>query len=202
MPIAQSPEQLALAESVGQWAKRAGAIAAVRGLENGGPRSAEHWAGHWAGLAELGIFAIGVPEDCGGAGGTAADVAVVAEQLAAALVPGPVLPTLLAALVLAETASSAAPAGSAAHELLPQVASGAAAVAVAMSASGLTGVVPAGGLRVSGTARMVPGAGATPYLLLGAATEVGETWFLAEPGRPGCMSPAALRSTSHGRWPT
>ncbi|HUJ05893.1 MAG TPA: acyl-CoA dehydrogenase [Streptosporangiaceae bacterium] len=186
MPIAQSPEQLALAESVGQWAKRAGTIAAVRGLEKGGPRSAEHWAGHWASLAELGIFAIGVPEDCGGSGGTAADVAVVAEQLAAALVPGPVMPTLLAALVLAETARSAAPGGSAAQALLPRVASGAAAVAVAMSASGLTGVVPSGGgLRVSGTARLVPGAGAAPYLLLGAATEVGETWFLAEPARPG-----------------
>ena len=186
MPIAQTLEQLALAESVGQWAKRAGTIAAVRGLEKGGPRSAEHWAGHWAGLAELGIFGIGLPEESGGAAGTAVDVAVVAERLAAALAPGPVLPTLLAGLVVAGAVRASQPAGAAVAALAPRIASGEAAVGVAMSASGLTGVAPAGGgLRVSGTANLVLGAGGASHLLLGAATELGETWFLTEPGRAG-----------------
>ncbi len=136
MPIAVTAEQRAIAESVSQWAKRAGAIAAVRELETrgggagglagdragggtgreradseragdgtGDPDSADE---RWAALAELGVFSVGLPEDLGGAGGTTADVAVVAERLAAALVPGPVMPTLLAGLVLARSVGAPA----------------------------------------------------------------------------------------------
>src|SRR5260221_7098126 len=40
VPIAVTAEQMAIAESVARWAKRAGPIAAVRGLEtSGGPTS-------------------------------------------------------------------------------------------------------------------------------------------------------------------
>ncbi len=103
MPIAATAEQVAIADSVAQFAKRAGTIAAVRGLEAhvaDGPRSANRpslpVAGDlWSGLADLGVFSIAVPEDVGGGGGTVADVAVVVEQLAAVLAPGPILPTLL-----------------------------------------------------------------------------------------------------------
>lgn len=45
----------------------------------------------WAGLAELGIFGLLVPESAGGFGATMVDAAVALEQLGAALVPGPVL---------------------------------------------------------------------------------------------------------------
>src|SRR5258708_1799711 len=98
---------MAIAESIGRWAERTAPVAVVRGMETAGGQTGI--AGEtgialpagWAGLAELGIFSIGVPEVLGGAAGSVADVAVAAEQLAAVLAPGPVLPTLLAVLVLA-----------------------------------------------------------------------------------------------------
>ncbi|HEX9031196.1 MAG TPA: acyl-CoA dehydrogenase [Streptosporangiaceae bacterium] len=212
MPIAVTAEQLAIAESAGQWAKRADTIAAVRAREPGaaeaaarrtaagaGPGAERRGAGdvaaaRWASLAELGIFAIGLPEELGGAGGTAADVAVVAEQLAAALVPGPVMPTMLAGLVLARAAGAGGAqareaAGSASQSaglaLAAGIAAGTARAGVAVAACGLTGVATAGGgLRVSGTASLVLGAGEAEHLLLSAAVDSGQAWFLTRADRP------------------
>ena len=181
MPIAVTTEQLAIAESVGQWAKRAGTIAAVRELETRAGRGGG--AGErWAGLAGLGIFSIALPGELGGDGGTAADVAVVAETLAAALAPGPVLPTLLAGLVLARSAR----AGDDHAELLARMARGAVSFGAAMWPLGLTGAAQDdGGLRVSGTAPLVLGAGDASHLLLAAATDSGLAWFLLDPAQPG-----------------
>ncbi|HVB41594.1 MAG TPA: acyl-CoA dehydrogenase [Streptosporangiaceae bacterium] len=183
MPIAVTTEQLAIAESVGQWAKRAATITAVRGLETRGERI-ESTDESWTRLAELGIFSIGLPEDLGGAGGSAADVAVVVEQLAADLVPGPVMPTLLAGLVLAAALKSGGDQPAAAA-LLAEIASGAASVGVATSASGLTASADGCGLRVSGTAGLVLGAGDASYLLLGTVADSGETWFWIRAGDAG-----------------
>jgi alkylation response protein AidB-like acyl-CoA dehydrogenase len=195
--IAVTAEQMAIAESVGQWAKRAGPVAAVRGLETSGGRTGaalgadpavagaqEAAAGaDWAGLAELGIFAIGIPEEIGGAGGTTADVAVVVEQLAAVLAPGPVLPTLLAGLVLTRSTRTA---GDGLTALLTALAAGAATAGVALTADGVVGTVTAEGtMRVSGTASLVLGAGDATHLLLGAATGSGRTWFVLDAGQPG-----------------
>ena len=201
MPIAVTAEQVAIAESIGRWAKRAGPVAAVRTLETSGgrmgaapsasPGAYPDTAGGqqaaavacWAGLAELGIFAIAVPEQIGGAGGTTADVAVVAEQLAAVLAPGPALPTLLAGLVLARSARTA---GEEMESLLAALAAGGVTVGVGLASDGVTGTVTADGiLRVSGTARLVLGAGDATYLLLGAATGSGLTWFVLDVGQPG-----------------
>jgi len=195
VPIAVTAEQMAIAESVARWAKRAGPIAAVRGLETSGGRTGAAAdpamargqeaaaGGDWAGLTELGIFAIGIPEDIGGAGGTTADVAVVVEQLAAVLAPGPVLPTLLAGLVLARSARTA---GHELNSLLAALAAGAATAAAAPTADGVTGTVTADGiLRVSGTASVVLGAGDATHLLLGAITGSGPTWFVLDAGQPG-----------------
>jgi len=189
VPIAVTTEQLAIAESVGQWAKRAGTIAAVRDLETRAGQGGG--AGdRWAGLADLGIFSIALPDDVGGGGGTAADVAVVAETLAAALAPGPVLPTLLAGLVLARSAG----AGDAHAELLGRLAKGAATFGVALPSAGLTAVSPggltgagqaAGGLAVNGTAPLVLGAGDASHLLLAAAADSGLAWFVLDAGQPG-----------------
>ena len=77
MPIAVTAEQAAIADSVGQWARRADSIALVRGLEVRAGRT--DWpAREWPGLVDLGVLAIAVPERLGGAGGSATYVAVVA----------------------------------------------------------------------------------------------------------------------------
>lgn len=49
----------------------------------------------WAALAELGLFALSVPEDQGGVGGDFADLGLVAEALGGALALEPVLPAIV-----------------------------------------------------------------------------------------------------------
>ncbi|NIH88112.1 acyl-CoA dehydrogenase [Amycolatopsis granulosa] len=84
-----------------------------------------------ADLVAIGVFAIGVPEELGGAGGTVADAAVAVGEAAAALVPGPVTGTVLAALVLARHGDSPL-----VKELLPAFADGSASAGVALTPDG------------------------------------------------------------------
>ena len=131
MPIAITPDQLALQASIRDWAKQAGPLAAVRRLEPGLPAEAAEPAqpaSHLSDVAGLGVFSIAVPEAAGGAGGTLTDLAAALEQLTIALVPGPVLPTALAGLLLA--AADAA-------SQLPALATGHATAAVALTADPL-----------------------------------------------------------------
>ena len=117
MPIAITDEQLAIQASIREWAKRTATVEAVRGLEPAAPADASARSGgsgdpiapgrrdssaadHWSGLADLGFFTIGLPAACGGAGSTA-ELAAVLAQVTESLVPGPVMPTLLAGQVLA-----------------------------------------------------------------------------------------------------
>src|ERR1022692_1422235 len=167
-------EQLALQASIREWAKRARPLAQVRRLEPGsppagghggppgrpsGPAGAQDDGGCWNGLADLGIFSIGLPVDAGGAGGTVADLAAALEQITCALVPGPVMPTLLA---------------------------GQAAVAVGLTTGTMTGAWAGDGtLRVNGQAGPVLGGGSTAQLLLGAVTDEGEAWFVLAADHPG-----------------
>ena len=119
MPIAVTTEQLALADVGPQWAKRADPIALVRQLEpgRGRPRRGRPGGGgpsraptRYVGDAPLlgragraGFFSIALPAALGGAA-----VRRRRRRRAgagpAALLPGPVLPTLLAGLVLARPA--------------------------------------------------------------------------------------------------
>ncbi len=186
MPIAITDEQLALQSSIREWAKRTAAIDLVRGQELGG--SAGGAAERWASLAELGVFAIGLPESAGGADGTASELAAALAQLAESLVPGPVMPTLLAGRLLARC-----PADPAASEHLPLLAAGQVSVAVALSAGSLTAQPqPDGSLLVNGSAGPVLGAGSTSHLLLGATISTGT------PGGPAGSGPAASGGTEPG----
>jgi alkylation response protein AidB-like acyl-CoA dehydrogenase len=195
LPIAITDEQLALQASIREWAKRADAIGAVRGLEPAGAGSAGGPAGpgwrpadvqparsgpatlagagpaaeRWASLADIGIFAIGLPAASGGAGGSTADLAAALAQLTESLVPGPVLPTLLARLALA-----AAPDSAAAGHSLPRIAAGEMSVAVALDPGGVTGAgQPDGSLLVRGTCGPVLGGGSSTHVLLSAQTTAG-----------------------------
>ncbi len=137
--------------------------------------------GCWDDLASLGIFSIAVPSGAGGAGGTVADLAAALEQVGDALVPGPVLPTLLAGLILARLTGRPA-----AQQLLPALADGKEPVAVGFTGASLAGTwLPGGELRVTGEVSAVLGAGSTARLLLGADTGRGEAWFLLGAGQPG-----------------
>jgi len=126
VPIAVSEEQRAFAASIQRWAAGAGTIAAVRARET--DPDLDH-TGHWCALAELGVFALGLPDDVGGVG-TVTDLAVALHQIADALVPGPIMPTLLGGLLLARHADLPA-----VKDLLPALAAGEASVAVGLAPS-------------------------------------------------------------------
>ncbi len=146
------------------------------------------WAEHWAALAGLGIFSIALPDAVGGDGGTVADLAAALEQLTVALAPGPVMPTLLAGLLLRGHADQPA-----VRELLPALATGQASVTVALATGTIIGAwLPDGALRVSGETGLVLGGGATSHLLLGAVTGDGEAWFLVPAGHAGVHAGARV----------
>ena len=83
----------------------------------------------WAALAEPGWLGLHVDESSGGAGYGYVEQAVVLEELGRAAAPGPYLPTVLAAAILQDAG------GPAADEWLPQLATGAAIGAVALTGS-------------------------------------------------------------------
>jgi alkylation response protein AidB-like acyl-CoA dehydrogenase len=171
--IAVTAEQLAIQSSIRAWASRAGTPRTVRAMETDGAA----WRRHWADVSDLGTFAIAVPEGLGGAGGDVVDLAAALEQLADALVPGPILPTALAALVLAGCTDLPA-----AKELVPVLATGRSTATVALSGGTIAGTrCTDGSLRLVGDVGPVLGADAASHLLLA----TGETWVLLPANHPG-----------------
>src|SRR5512139_84999 len=90
-------EQQAIQESISAMAGRLHTLSTVRALENDPGR----WRAHWSEWAQLGLLSIALPEKAGGAGCRLVEAAAALEQAAASLVPGPVLPTVLAGILLA-----------------------------------------------------------------------------------------------------
>ncbi|MEH3155169.1 MAG: acyl-CoA dehydrogenase [Gordonia paraffinivorans] len=97
MSIADSTDHASFTEAVHTWADRAEATAAVRGaLDGQGPATLP-------GAADLGLFAVTVPEEAGGLGASVVDLAVMLEQCGHDLVPGPLTATAVVADLLART---------------------------------------------------------------------------------------------------
>lgn len=167
MPIAITEEQRAIQRSISDIAARTDMMGTVRALETG----SGDWRRHWADLAGIGLFSIALPEELGGAGCGLDDQCAALEQAAHALVPGPVLPTVLAGILLARQPDSAA-----AKELLPSIADGTATAAV-----GLDTVTTAPGGLVSGAVEVL-GADGGAHLVLAASDG---NWFVLPPGHPG-----------------
>jgi alkylation response protein AidB-like acyl-CoA dehydrogenase len=177
--IAVTREQVALQRSVRQWADGAKLPDVVRAREIRPERHDDLDRRHQQ-AAALGLVAAGLPEDLGGSG-KVADAAAALEAAAAALVPGPLLPTVLAAHLLVPAAGPAA-------RLVPDLADGTARAAVALEPGELEAVrEPDGGLRVSGTVDAVLGAAGDTHLVLAARDAGGheDVWFTVAPGTPG-----------------
>ena len=84
-------------ELVRTWALTSGGVEAARAVEQG---DADAWRPVYAGLAELGLFGVAVSEELGGAGASVAELCAMIDEAAAALVPGPVVSTALATLLI------------------------------------------------------------------------------------------------------
>ncbi|MGB7509275.1 MAG: acyl-CoA dehydrogenase family protein, partial [Mycobacterium sp.] len=94
MTIGLTPEQQQLADAVGQFAARHAPIEKTRSsFETLAAGELPQW---WDDFVVNGFHAVHLPEEVGGQGGTLMDTACVVEAAATALLPGPVLPTVLA----------------------------------------------------------------------------------------------------------
>ncbi|MFE5796914.1 acyl-CoA dehydrogenase [Streptomyces sp. NPDC056503] len=177
MGIAITHEQRDLARSVRAWLTRAAPPEELRRWLDA-PEPPAGRPGHWDAAAAQGLLGIHVPEEYGGGGGGLDDLAVVVEETARALLPGPYLPSVLAAELLHR-------AGPSAHgALLADLAEGRRIGAVALGGPGtLTAVRTDTGHLLDGTAPPVLGAAQADLLLLQAATADGTVW-LAVDARP------------------
>ena len=165
-------EQFAARELVRDWGAGSGATEAARDIEQGEPKA---WQPVFGGLANLGLFGVAVPEDCGGAGGSIEDLAAMIEEAARALVPGPVASTALATLVVSDP------------DLRAALATGERTAGVALEADVEFDEAAS---RVSGTVAWVLGGVDGGLILLPA----GDAWLLVDGSAEG-VAVEALQST-------
>ncbi|MFL0283936.1 acyl-CoA dehydrogenase family protein [Mycobacterium sp. SMC-21] len=170
-------ERAEVREMVRSWAVASGSIAAVRAMEGGAENVVDGWRGPYDGLVELGTFGVAVPEDLGGAGGSIADLCVMVDEAAAALVPGPVATTALATLVITDPA------------LLEALASGQRTAGLALKSD-----IAFDGRTATGTAKFVLGALPDGLLILPA----GDTWLLVDATAAG-VTVTPLEATDFSR---
>ncbi|MFI8422968.1 acyl-CoA dehydrogenase [Streptomyces sp. NPDC085479] len=190
MGIAITHEQRDLARSVRAWLTRAAPPEEVRRWLDA-PEPPAGRPAYWDAAAAQGLLGIHVPEEHGGGGGGLDDLAVVVEETARALLPGPYLPSVLAAELL-HRAGATGP-------LLADLAEGRRTGAVALGGAGtLTAVRTDTGYVLDGTAPPVLGAGQADLLLLQAATADGTVW-LAVDAPPGAAAASASGAPAAGR---
>jgi alkylation response protein AidB-like acyl-CoA dehydrogenase len=169
-------EQFAARELVRSWAAGSGAVTAARDVEHG---KQDAWRAPYEGLAQLGIFGVALPEEHGGAGGSADDLCAMVDEAAAAMVPGPIATTALATLVIGDSHT----------DLLQALASGQRTAGIAASAE----VQYVAG-RASGSAEYVLGADSHGVLLLPA----GDEWLLVDAMADG-VTVEPLKATDFSR---
>ncbi|MDX2558590.1 acyl-CoA dehydrogenase [Streptomyces sp. TX20-6-3] len=133
MGIAITHEQRELARSVRGWLRRAVPPEEVR-KHLDVPDTATGRPAYWDAAAGQGLLGVHLPEEYGGGGGDLGDLVVVVEEAARALLPGPWLPSVLAAELLRRAGQT---------ELAAALASGERIGAVAFDGTG-AGSAPAG----------------------------------------------------------
>jgi acyl-CoA dehydrogenase len=152
--------------------------------DNAGPARLRTAAGSfdtglWTGLCGLGLQTLMVPEDEGGAGLGFVDLVLVLEEFGRALVPGPMVDTILVSEIIARFGTPTQR-----KSLLPTIVSGDCRIAFAHTEPGagygseevgLTAVMAAGEWRLRGRKVLVPGADAATKLFVSAQLESGAT---------------------------
>ena len=98
MDLTLNPDQVALRAGIREYLADRWDAGRLRVLVSGSTAAAGTalTARDWKELAGLGVFGLLLPESFGGMGLGLADAAIVFEELGAALVPGPLVPTALA----------------------------------------------------------------------------------------------------------
>lgn len=169
MGIGITQEQRELARSVRGWLARAVPPEAVRKQLDATGAGAGGRPGYWDGAAGQGLLGLHLAEECGGGGGTIADLAAVLEETGRAALPGPYLPCVLASAVLARAGRA---------DLAGTLARGERIAAVALGPGTLTATRTQDGHRLDGTAPPVLGAGHADLLVL----ETPTGWLAVDAG--------------------
>ncbi|MFJ4908572.1 acyl-CoA dehydrogenase [Streptomyces sp. NPDC093249] len=203
MGIAITHEQRELARSVRGWLTRAVPPEEVR-KHLDVPGTATGRPAHWDAAAEQGLLGVHLPEEHGGGGGGLGDLAVVVEEAARALLPGPYLPSVLAAELLHRAGHDDLAAALARGERIGAVAftgtgtdtgtdpgsgtgtrtdtdaDGARPDGARTPAAPLTAVRTTGGHLLDGTAPPVLGGAQADLIVLRAATADGGVWLAVD----------------------
>ncbi len=175
MPIALSEEHEALRRSTRGWLDRHCPPAVPRALLDA---DTEGLLPVWSALADQGWLGIHVAEELGGQGYGLLELAVVLEETGWSMVPGPLLPTVVVAALLAEGLAPEV-----AARIVPGLVDGSTPGAVAFGDRRLAMVDagPDGSATVSGTLRPVLGAGTARWLVAPARRPDGrEEWCVLE----------------------
>jgi alkylation response protein AidB-like acyl-CoA dehydrogenase len=178
MTLGLTPEQQDLSAAVGQFAGRYAPIAATR--ENFDALAAGQLPDWWEALVANGFHAVHLPEDLGGQGGQLIDAACVLESAAKALLPGPLLSTVMAGAValLADPTPAA-------ETLVRELASGLPAAVVLPDGGDFRARADGQRWLVSGTSEVTAGASSARAILVGARDERDDVvWVLVRSERP------------------
>ncbi|MFJ4712348.1 acyl-CoA dehydrogenase family protein [Streptomyces sp. NPDC088785] len=123
------PEQAEFGRTLDRMLGAADTPSAVRAWAGGDPEPGREL---WARIAEAGVFALAVPEAYEGVGVLPVELALAFVELGRHAVPGPLVETAAAAVLLGGLARD----GGAAKEWLPRIADGRAAVSLGAGADG------------------------------------------------------------------
>ena len=166
MPIAVTEEHESLRRTAQRWLETHCPPTEPRALAEAVPAPAvvplsSELPPAWEKMAAQGWLGLHVAEDDGGQGFTLAEVAVVLEELGAALFPGPVLPTLLVSAALARHGDAQVR-----GQLLPGLADGSITAAVAFGAPAGAERSDDGSVILRGVVRPVLGLPAAQLVLV------------------------------------
>lgn len=174
MSIATTAEQAEIQKSIARWAASVEPVAIVRRMEEG---ERDAWREVWEAVAGFGAFGVAMPEAAGGADGEIVDLAVMLEQLSAAMVPGPILSTALAGVLVGRAG------GAVAAELGEDIAEGALQVGVVVdadSSAAVTATADGDTLVLEGAAGLALGGHTGGAVLLPVTLDAGTAWVLVD----------------------
>ncbi len=177
MAIALTDDHQALADTVTGFAARHTPTTATRLVF--GQLAAGVAQPHWAELVRQALHAVHIPEEFGGQGGGLDELAVVVEAAGAALLPGPLLPTVLASAVVALGGD-----GAKRSALLEEFAAGATG-AVVEPLHGVSATRDEDGWTLSASSLPVLGLLSAGVVIVGACSTDGVVWLHLDLDAPG-----------------
>ncbi|BBZ34183.1 acyl-CoA dehydrogenase [Mycolicibacterium confluentis] len=178
MALALTDEQAQLSAAVAGFATRHAPLAQTRTqFDELAAGDVPYW---WKAFTGQGFHAVHLPESAGGQGGGLTEAACVLDAAGYALLPGPLLPTMIAGAV------AAAPgAGPVLRTLAAEIAEGTRAVVVLPESGQLTATPVDGGWELTGAVGPVVGLAGAQRFVVSARTDTHTVWTVLHTGGDG-----------------